>query len=101
MNQLLDSKLIEDSDEYEKGKKTLEKQENDAMFSWDCVSLFDIEKSTFKPENTPMTSKYMKLVNKDNAIISKIKKLQENVRKQWTNNVADKVPKITVVSQDT
>ena len=101
MNHLLDSKLTEDSDEDEKGKKTLEKQENDAMFSCDCISLFDTEKSTFKPENRPTTSKDMKLVNKDDAIISKIKKLQENVRKQRKNNVEDKVPKITVVIQDT
>ena len=57
-------------------------QENDTMFLWDCVLLFDIEKCTFKPENTPTTTKDMNLVNKDNAIISKIKKLQENVRKQ-------------------
>ena len=42
------------------------------MFLWDCISLFDTEKSTFKPENTPTTSKDMKLVNKDDAIISKI-----------------------------
>ena len=41
MNQLLDSKLTEDSDEEEKGNKTIEKQENDTMFLWDCVSLFD------------------------------------------------------------
>ena len=47
MNQLLDSKLIEDSDEKEKGNKTIEKQENDTMFLWDCVSLFDTEKKYF------------------------------------------------------
>ena len=39
MNQLLDSKLTEDGDEKEKGSKTIEKQENDTMFLWDCVSL--------------------------------------------------------------
>ena len=81
MNQLLDSKLIEDIDEEEKGNKTIEKQENDTMFLWDCVSLFDTEKSTLRPENIPITTKYLNLVNKDNSIISKIKKLQENVRK--------------------
>ena len=41
MNQLLDSKLAEDSDEEEKGSKTTEKQDNDTMFLWDHVSLFD------------------------------------------------------------
>ena len=32
MNQLLDSKLIEDGDEEEKGSNTIEKQESDTMF---------------------------------------------------------------------
>ena len=60
MNQLLDSKLTEDNDEEEKGSKTIEKQENDTMCLWDCVSLFDTEKSTLKPESIPeiqMTTK--------------------------------------------
>ena len=43
----------------------------------------------------------MSLVSKDNSIISKIKKLQENVRRQPKNNVEDKVPKITIFSQET
>ena len=38
MNHILDSKLTKDSDEEEKGNKTIEKQENDTMFLWDCVS---------------------------------------------------------------
>ena len=101
MNQLLDSKLTEDSDEEEKGSKTIEKQENDTMFLWDCVSLFDIEKMTLKYENIPMTTKDMNLVNKDNAIISKIKKLQENVKKRSNNNVEEEVPEIACISQDT
>ena len=101
MNQLLDSKLTKDSDEEEKGNKTIEKQENDTMVLWDYVSLFDIEKSTLKPENIPMTTKDMNLVNKDNTIISKIKKLQENVRKRPKNKVEAEVPKITIIIQDT
>ena len=47
MNQLLDSKLTEDNDEEEKGNQTIERQENDTMFLWDCVSLFDTEKKYF------------------------------------------------------
>ena len=43
MNQLLDSKLTEATDEEEKGNKSIEKQEDDAMVLWDCVSLFDTE----------------------------------------------------------
>ena len=67
------------------------------MFLWDCVSLFDTGKSTLKPENIPMTTKDLNL---DNSIISKIKKLQENVIKQPKNNDDDKVPEITIISQD-
>ena len=73
------------------------------MFLWDCVSLFDTERSTLKPESIPeiqMTTKGLNLVNKDNSMISKIKKLQENVRKQPKNNVDDKVLEITIINQD-
>ena len=90
MNQLLDSKLTEERDEEEKGSKTTEKQENDTMFLWDCVSLFYTERSTLKPESIPeieMTTKGLDLVNKDNSMLSNIKKLQENVRKQPKNKV--------------
>ena len=41
MNQLLDSKLTKDSGEEEKSIQTIERQDNDTMFLWDCVSLFD------------------------------------------------------------
>ena len=70
MNQLLDSKLTEDNDEEEKGGKATEKQENDAMVLWDCVSLFDIEENTLKPEEiskTNMSARSLDLVNKDNS----------------------------------
>ena len=43
MNRLLDSKLTEADDEEEKGNKSTEKQEDDALFLWDYVSLFDTE----------------------------------------------------------
>ena len=45
MNQLLDSKLTEDKDEEAKDSNTsTEKQEDETMFLWDCVSLFDATK---------------------------------------------------------
>ena len=50
MNQLLDSKLTEANDEEEKGDKSTEKQENDALVLWDYVSLFDTEEGTLKHE---------------------------------------------------
>ena len=71
------------------------------MFLWDCVSLFDTEKSTLKPENISTIKKDLDLINKDNTIISKINKLQENVRRQSKNNIENKVPKITIFSQET
>ena len=43
MNQLLDSKLTKADDEEEKGNKSTERQEDDALFLSDCVSLFDTE----------------------------------------------------------
>ena len=47
-----------------------------------------------------MTTKGLDLVNKDNSMISKINKLQENVRKQPKNNVDGKVLEITIIGQD-
>ena len=47
MNQLLDSKLTEVDDEEEKGNKSIEKQEDDALVLWDCVSMFDIEEEGY------------------------------------------------------
>ena len=51
MNQLLDSKLTEANDEEEKGNKSIEKQEDDALVEWDYVSLFNTEnEGTLKHE---------------------------------------------------
>ena len=104
MNQLLDSKLIEaDDEEGEDNNKSTEKQEDDAMVLWDCVSIFDTEEGTLKHEEiskTNMTTKRWDLVNKDNSMLSKIKKLLENVRKQPKNKVDSEVPNITIISQD-
>ena len=43
MNQLLGSKLTEDNEQEEKNNWPIEKQEEDALFLWDCFSLFDTE----------------------------------------------------------
>ena len=51
INKLLESKLTEVDDEEEKGNKFIEKQEDDALVLWDCVSLFDTEdEGTLKHE---------------------------------------------------
>ena len=79
-----------------------QKKKNDTIFLWDCVSLFDTERSILKPEGIleiKMTTKGPDLVNKDNSMLSKIKKLQENVKKQPKNNVDGEVPKVTITSQ--
>ena len=101
MNQLLDSKLTKDSKGKEKNNKTIEKQEDDTMFLWDGVSIFDTEGSILKPENIPTATKDMDLIIKDNATISKIKKLQMNIKRQIDANVEDKTPKVTTVNQET
>ena len=73
MNQLLDSKLTKDSGKEENKNKTIEKQEDDTMFLWDGVLVFDIEENTLKSEYTPTATKDMDLTIKYNAIILKIK----------------------------
>ena len=72
-------------------------------FLWDCVSLFDTEEGTLKHEEiseTTVTTRSQDLVNKDNSILPKIKKLQENVKKLRKNNTNDKIPEPTISSQD-
>ena len=95
MNQLLDSKLTEANDEEEK---------DDATFLWGCVSIFDTEdKGTLKQEEiseTNVTNKSQYLLNKDNSILPKIKKFQDNMKKIQKNNTDDKIPELTISSQD-
>ena len=43
----------------------------------------------------------MDLIIKDDATISKIKKLQKNVKRQLNDNIEDKVPKVPTVNQET
>ena len=69
------------------------------MFLWNGVSLFNTEEKALKSEYTPTATKYTDLAIKDNAIISKIKKLQENVKRQVDVNIKDKTPEVTTVNQ--
>ena len=41
MNKLLDSKLTETDNEEERDNQSTEKQEEDTLVLWDCVSMFD------------------------------------------------------------
>ena len=96
MNQLLDSKLTESDNEEEKNSKSTEKQEDDAMGLWECVSHFDIEdKSDLKHGNiseTNVTTRSQGLIKEDSSILLKIKRLQENVKKIQKSTTADKIP---------
>ena len=80
MNQLLDSKLTEADNQ------PTEKQEEDALVLWDCVSLFDTEEEgSWKQEETSetnVTTRSQGLLNKYNSILPKIKKFQENMKKR-------------------
>ena len=103
MNQLLDSKLTEAGNEEEKGSKSMEKQEDDAMGLWDCVSLFDTEdESDLKHGNiseTNVTTRSQGLIKEDRSVLPKIKRLQENVKKIQKSTTADKIPESTITTQ--
>ena len=91
MNQLLDSKLTEADNQ------PIEKQEDDALVLWDSVSLFDTEEEVSlkhkETSETNVTTRSQGLLNKDNSILPKIKRLQENVKKIQKSTPTDKIPK--------
>ena len=104
MNQLLDSKLIEANDEEENDNKSTEKQEDDAMVLWDCVSMFDTEKeSDLRHEDileANVTMRSQGIIKEDSLIIPKIKRLQKNVKKFQKNTTTNKIPEFTITSQN-
>ena len=104
MNHLLDSKLIETDNEEEKDNRPTEKQEDDALVLWDCISMFDtLEEGSLKQEKmleTNVTTRIQVLVKYDKSILPKIKKLQENMKKIQKNRTNVKIPEFTISSQD-
>ena len=104
MNQLLDSKLTGTDNEEEKNNRSIEKQEEDTLVLWDCVSLFGTEEEgSLKQEETSetnVTTRSQCLLNKYNSILPKIKRFQENMKKIQKNNIDDKIPELTITSQD-
>ena len=48
-----------------------------------------------------MTTRSQGLLNKDNSILPKIKRLQENVKKIQKSTTVDKIPEFTITSQNT
>ena len=49
---------------------------------------------------TNVTTRSQGLLNKDNSIIPKSKKFQDNMKKIQKNNIDDKIPELTISSQD-
>ena len=47
-----------------------------------------------------MTTRIQDLINKDNSILPKIKKFQDNMKKIQKNNTAEKIVEFTISSQD-
>ena len=74
------------------------------LWFYGTVSLFDTEdEGTLKHEEiseTNVTTRSQGLLNKDNSIIPKIKKFQDNMKKIQKNNTDDKIPELTISSQD-
>ena len=62
-----------------------------------CLAFYTKER-TFKSEYPPTATKDMDLIIKDNETISKIRKLQKNVKRQINDNVEDKTPEVTTVN---
>ena len=81
MNKWLDPKLAKDSGNEEKEKQIIRKPEDDTMFSWNGISLFDTKDDTPKSECTSTNTKDMRVIGQDNAMVSKINKWQENVKR--------------------
>ena len=93
MNKLLDPELTRDSGEEEKEKQTIVKPDDDNMFSWNGISLFNTEEDVLKSQYTPTTTKDENLAIKNNAIISKVPDLWEEEKGQADVKAKDDIPK--------
>ena len=66
--------------------------------------MFDTEEEGYLKQEeiseTNVTTRSQGLLNKDNSILPKIKKFQENMKKRQKNNTDDKIPEFTITSQD-
>ena len=70
------------------------------MLLWNGVSLFNIEEHALKSQYTPLATKDKNLEIKGNAILPKVKNLQENVRRQVAAKVKDDTPEATNCKQE-
>ena len=97
----MDSKLTEDSGEKGGKEQTIEKGDDDAMLLWNGVSLFNIEEDALKSQYTPLATKDKNLEIKGNAILPKVKNLQETVRRQAEVIAKNDMSKATACKQNT
>ena len=85
MNQLLDSKLIEDGDEEIKASTTSTKeQEEETMVLWNSISFFDVEEEKnwgYKDVmETNVTTRSQGSVKEDSLILQKSKRYRKMLR---------------------
>ena len=108
MNQLLDSRLIEEGDEERKeisASTSTKEHEEETMTLWNSVSLFDAEEEKTQGYKdvmeTNVATRSQGTVKEDSLILPNIKRLQRNVKKKFQNkSLADKIPEFTITSQD-
>ena len=92
MNKLLNPELTKHSGEEEKKKQTIVKKEDDTMFSWNGVSLFNTEENTLQSQHTLTTTKDENLAIKNNVIMSKGQDSREEVKGQADLKAKDDPP---------
>ena len=100
MNKLLDPELTRDSSKEVKEKQTIEKTEDDTMFSWNGVSLFNTEESALKSQHTCKTTEDKNLANNDNAKLSKVQELQGKSKRQANVKARNDIPQDTTCKQE-
>ena len=88
MNKLLDPELTRDGGKEVKEKHIIEKTEDDNMFSWNGVSLFNIEENAPKPQHALTFTKNENLAIRNHDRISKVQDLQKEIKVQ--DDVGDK-----------
>ena len=80
------------------------KQEDETMFLWDCVSLFnateekDLSNKSFLETNVATRSQG--LLKENSITLPKIKRLQKNVKKFQNNSSTNKIPEFAITSQN-
>ena len=77
------------SGEEEKKNQTMVKTDDDTMFSWNGVSLFNTEGNALKSQHACKTTEDKSLTNNDNAKLSKVQELQG--KSEGQSDIKDKM----------